>query len=85
MHVASETIAAVDPELGAGLLGDKAHSMVFDCSKLRALVPEFGTTIRYDQAAHEQIAWFEANPEAQRVDPGLDATFDRLVAHARSI
>ena len=40
VHVASETIAAALPELGPGLVGDKAHSMVFDTSKLRALVPD---------------------------------------------
>ena len=84
VHVASETIARVLPDVGPGLLGDKAHSMVFDCAKLQALVPEFGTTITYDQAAAEQIAWYEAHPEAQVVDAGLDAAFDRLVKHARS-
>ena len=35
VHVPSDAIAAVDPEWGAGLLGDKAHSMVFDNTKLR--------------------------------------------------
>ncbi|QAY64269.1 NAD-dependent epimerase/dehydratase family protein [Xylanimonas allomyrinae] len=85
VHVASETIARVLPDDGPGLLGDKAHSMVFDCTKLRALVPEFGTTITYDQAAYEQVAWYDAHPQAQRVDAAQDAGFDRLVAHARSL
>src|SRR5271166_4785487 len=30
VHVPSDAIAAADPDWGAGLLGDKAHSMVFD-------------------------------------------------------
>ena len=34
VHVPSDVIAAADPVWGAGLLGDKAHSMVFDNSKL---------------------------------------------------
>jgi nucleoside-diphosphate-sugar epimerase len=85
VHVASETIARVLPDVGPGLLGDKAHSMVFDCAKLRALVPEFGTTITYDQGAAEQVAWYDAHPEAQQVDAELDAGFDRLVEHARSV
>jgi nucleoside-diphosphate-sugar epimerase len=85
VHVASETIARVLPELGPGLLGDKAHSMVFDISKVRTLVPEFGTTITYDVGAAEQMSWFDANPEAQVVDADLDAAFDRLTAHARSL
>ncbi|TRY17093.1 NAD-dependent epimerase/dehydratase family protein [Tessaracoccus rhinocerotis] len=83
--VASETIARALPDLGPGLLGDKAHSMVFDCSKLRALVPEFNPTVTYDVAVHEQIAWFDAHPESQRFDEDLDAGFDRLVAHAKAL
>ena len=37
VHVPSEIIARFDPELGAGLLGDKAHSVIFDNSKIREL------------------------------------------------
>ncbi|MDO8143325.1 NAD-dependent epimerase/dehydratase family protein [Isoptericola sp. 178] len=85
VHVASETIAHVLPDVGPGLLGDKAHSMLFDCAKLQALVPDFATTVTYDQAAHEQIAWFDAHRAAQEVDPVLDAGFDRLVEHAGAI
>lgn len=85
VHVASETIARVLPDVGPGLLGDKAHSMVFDCSKLRALVPEFNPTITYDQAVAEQVAWWDAHPEQQKVDRAMDAGFDRLVEHARSV
>lgn len=85
VHVASETIARALPDLGPGLVGDKAHSMVFDNSKVRTLVPEFGTTITYDIGAEEQISWFDDHPEAQVVDAGLDAAFDRLAAHARSV
>ena len=33
-HVASELIAAFDPNWGAGLLGDKSHSMLFDNSPI---------------------------------------------------
>ncbi|MEV0894511.1 NAD-dependent epimerase/dehydratase family protein [Promicromonospora sp. MEB111] len=85
VHVASETIARVLPDLGPGLVGDKAHSMVFDISKVRTLVPEFGTTITYDIGAEEQVSWFDNHPEAQVVDAELDAAFDRLAAHARSV
>ena len=84
VHVASETIALVAPDLGPGLVGDKAHSMVFDCSKVAALVPAFRTTVEYHDAAHEQIAWFDANPSAQKVDAEQDAIFDRLVKGARA-
>lgn len=84
VHVASETIAAFEPGLGPGLLGDKAHSVVFDTSKITALVPEFRPTITFDEGARRIIEYYDAHPDAQRADAGLDATFDRIAAHARA-
>ncbi|HEY0248522.1 MAG TPA: NAD-dependent epimerase/dehydratase family protein [Gryllotalpicola sp.] len=85
VHVASETIGRVLPDKLEGLVGDKAHSMVFDNAKVTALVPEFRTTVPYWEGAAETIAWYDAHPEHQQVDAALDAGFDRLVAHARSL
>lgn len=84
VHVASETIADACPELGPGLLGDKAHSMVFDNSKVKALVPEFRTTIRFARGAVEIIEWYDRNPDRQVANEALDAAFDGLVGAARS-
>jgi nucleoside-diphosphate-sugar epimerase len=82
VHVASETIAKELPDQGPGLVGDKAHSMVFDTTKLRRLVPEFRTTIPYAEGARRALAWYDAHPEAQETDEALDAAFDRLVERA---
>lgn len=84
VHVASESIAAVIPEVGPGLLGDKAHSMHFDNRKVKALVPEFRPRIPFARGAGEIVEWYLADPERQRADPDLDAAFDRLVEHARA-
>jgi nucleoside-diphosphate-sugar epimerase len=78
-HVASDAIAAADPELGAGLLGDKAHSMVFDNSKLRSVVPAYQATIPFEQGAREIVAWYDADPARQRPDARLDALADKLI------
>lgn len=83
VHVASETIARVLPDDGDGLLGDKAHSMIFDCAKVKALVPEFATTVPYWQGAAEQVAWFDAHPELQVRDTAFDAASERLIEIAR--
>ena len=82
VHVASERIAREVPDLGPGLVGDKAHAMLFDTTKLRRLVPEFTTTIPYAEGARRQLAWFDTHPEAQIVDEALDARFDALAALA---
>lgn len=83
VHVPSDAIAAADPEWGAGLLGDKAHSMVFDTTKLRRLVPDFATTIRFEQGAREIVTWHDADPARRTVDTRLDAVMDDLVARFR--
>jgi len=79
VHVPSDAIAAADPEWGAGLLGDKAHSMVFDNSKLRSVVPEFTATIPFEQGAREIVDWHDEDPTRKRVDPRIDALMDQLV------
>ena len=84
VHVASETIAAFEPDLGPTLIGDKAHSMLFDNTKVTALVPEFRTTITFDEGARRILAHYDAHPEEQSVDAGQDALFDRIAAHART-
>jgi nucleoside-diphosphate-sugar epimerase len=80
VHVPSDAIAAADPEWGAGLLGDKAHSMVFDNSKLRSVVPDYVATIPFEQGAREIVAWYDEDAERQRTDRRLDALMDRLAA-----
>lgn len=84
VHIASETIAVFSPDNGPGLIGDKAHTALFDNAKIRRLVPSFGTTIRFDEGAREILAHYDAHPELQQVKPELDAAFDRMVAHARA-
>lgn len=79
VHVPSDAIAAVDPEWGASLLGDKAHSMVFDTSKLRQLVPGFHARVPFEQGAREIVEWHDADPARRRVEPAVDAAMDRLV------
>jgi nucleoside-diphosphate-sugar epimerase len=85
VHVASDVIAAADPTWGAGLLGDKAHSMVFDNSKLRSVVPEYVATIPFEQGAREIVAWHDEDPSRQMVDARLDAVMDALVQTHRLV
>ena len=84
VHVASETIAAHSAELGANLLGDRSHSVVFDNTKIKSLVPGYRATIPFADGAREIVQWFDANPELQTVDQDYMALTDRLTAWARS-
>ncbi|MFT4280115.1 SDR family oxidoreductase [Microbacterium sp.] len=84
VHVPSAAIAAVDPEWGAALLGDKAHSMLFDTSKLRSRVPEFRTTVRIPEGAREIVDWYDAHPDAQTIDEDYVRLADELAARHRA-
>ena len=79
VHVPSDLIAAYDPEMAAGLLGDKANSMVFDNSKIKRLVPDFAATIPFSRGAEEIIAWYDADPQRQKVDPQINEIMDRIL------
>jgi nucleoside-diphosphate-sugar epimerase len=79
VHVPSEVIARVEPSLGPGLLGDKAHSVIFDNSKVKALVPSYVATIPFAVGAREIISWYDANPERKVVDEATNAVMDGLV------
>ena len=83
VHVPSAAIAAVDPDWGASLLGDKAHSIVFDNSKLRGVVPDYRATIPFEQGAREIVAWHDHDPARQQADARIDASMDKLVGAYR--
>ena len=80
VHVPSDAIAVADPEWGAGLLGDKAHSMVFDNAKLRGIVPGWRAVIPFEQGARQIVQWYLADPARQVTDAALDAVMDKLAA-----
>jgi nucleoside-diphosphate-sugar epimerase len=79
VHVPSDAVAAADPDWGAGLLGDKAHSMVFDNSKLRGVVPDYLATVPFERGAREIVAWHDEDPARQQVDAHLDGLMDSLI------
>lgn len=84
VHVPSDLIAAFDPEWGASLLGDKTHSMIFDNSKIKRVVPDYAATIPFARGAAEIMAWHDADPARQAVDEALDRTMDEIVAAYRA-
>ncbi len=79
VHVPSDLIAAFDPAWGASLLGDKAHSMVFDNTKIKRVVPDFRAVIPYSRGAAQQVAWYEADAARCVVDESTNAAIDQMV------
>jgi len=60
-------------------VGDKSHSMIFDNTKIKRIVPDFAATIPYSQGAREVLAWFDADPVRQIVDEKCDQFLDRII------
>jgi nucleoside-diphosphate-sugar epimerase len=80
VHVTSDDIAALHPPFGPGLLGDKTHSVIFDNSKVKSLVPEYVATTPFAAGAREIIDWYDADPSRRTVDADTDAAFERILA-----
>ena len=81
-HVASAFLIATAPkeyDLLGNLTGDKAVSVVFDCTKLKRAVPGFCATTRFDEGVRRCVAYLMSHPELQIEDPEFDAWCDRVI------
>jgi nucleoside-diphosphate-sugar epimerase len=79
VHIPSDYIAAVDPDLGEALLGDLAYSLVFDTAKIKRLAPGVTPSVSLADGVERSLAWFAADPARQVVDVARDALLDRIV------
>ena len=82
-HVSSDFLAATSPkewDFTGNLLGDKAVTVVFDCTKLKRAVPGFQATTRFDEGVRRCVAYILAHPELQEEEPEFDAWCDRVIA-----
>lgn len=79
VHVPSARIAEQHPDWGAGLLGDKTHSVLFDNSKIRRFVPGYRPEIPFFRGAQEIVRFYDDNPGFEPLRPDVDGLMDRLV------
>jgi nucleoside-diphosphate-sugar epimerase len=81
VHISSEFIARVAPQLSGSLLGDKTWSAVFDNSKIKSFVPGFQASIPFRDGIRRTLAWFAADQKRQRVDEAVNAEMDLILKH----
>jgi nucleoside-diphosphate-sugar epimerase len=79
IHVPSEAITRLDPDMGPNLLGDKAHSVIFDNTKIKSLVPEFKADIPFSAGVKEIISFYLDNPAWQKIDAKIDQTIELII------
>jgi nucleoside-diphosphate-sugar epimerase len=79
VHIPSDLIARVAPQLAGSLLGDKTWSVVFDNSKIKSFVPGFQATIPLRVGIRRALAWFAADESRRRIDEAVDSEMDRIL------
>ncbi len=82
-HVSSEFLAKAGESYGydytGSLIGDKSVSVVFDNSKLRRLVPDMKTTVRFNEGVRIALDHVLSNPQEYEEDPEFDSFCDRVI------
>ena len=82
VHIASDFLSKHSEDtynFRGGLLGDKAHSVVFDNTKIKRLVPEFRAKVRADEGIPRTIAHILSHTDLQTADPEFDEWCDRII------
>ncbi len=81
VKIPSDVLARMSADAFEGpLLGDKTNPAIFDTSKLRALVPDFGTRHLFKDSVHESVAWFQADEKRRAIDHDANALWDDVIA-----
>lgn len=79
MHIPSDVLASLHEPFYGGLLGDKAHSVIFDNTKIKRAVPGFAAAVRFDEGISKTLAYIYGNKEYQKEDKEFDAWSDNLI------
>jgi nucleoside-diphosphate-sugar epimerase len=79
VHVPSAFIAKLDPDTGAGLLGDKSWCALFDNTKIKSFVPGWEAQIPFAEGIRRTIDWFDADPARRTINEKADAGVDEIL------
>ena len=79
VHIPSDFIAKLSPEMAGGLLGDKTWSAVFDNSKIKAWVPGWQAVIPFREGIRRTLRWFGEDERRRRVDEEVNREMNRIL------
>ncbi len=83
IHIPSDFIVQVAPELTGNLLGDKTWSVIFDNSKIKTFVPGFQATIPFHEGIRRTLAWFDADERRRVIEAEVNREMDGIIAAYR--
>ena len=80
VHIPSDFIGRVAPQLAGSLLGDKTWSVVFDNSKIKSFVPGFQASIPFREGIRRTLDWFAADEKRRRVDEAVNKEMNHILS-----
>ena len=83
LRTPSDLLGRFDEHWGAGYLGDKSHSVIFDNAKIKGIATGWQARIGFHEGARALVAWYDGDPGRRAVDPRLDELSDRIAAFLR--
>jgi nucleoside-diphosphate-sugar epimerase len=90
-YIPTDVLTAIEPEWDGGHNGDKRHSVIYDNSKVKQLVPDYCATIPWRVGAERALNTILKDPSLQPQDPAFDkwcddiiSIYDKALADAKS-
>lgn len=78
-YIPTDVLAVLMPEMAEGLNGDKRHSVIYDNTKIKSLVPGYCADISWRSGVHRCLEYILNKPECRPEDPEFDAWCDRMI------
>lgn len=78
-YATSKMIDQFDKEVGQTLLGDRAHSYLFDNNKIKQWVPGFSCKISFQEGIRGCLDWYQKNKGKAIVDKSKEILMDRIL------
>ena len=78
-YIPTDVIVALAPGM-EGMNGDKRHSVIYDNTKIKSLVPGYCATITWRTGVRRAIEYILEHPECQPEDPAFDEWCDKMIA-----
>lgn len=78
-YIPTDVIAALAPGVGESLNGDKRHSVIYDNSKLKRLVPGYQATVSFREGVRRALEVILNDERLRPEDPEFDKWCDELI------
>lgn len=79
LHIPTDVLSLLSDDFYGGIMGDKAHTVIFDNSKIKKAVPGFVASTRFDQGVRKALDYIYSHDEYQKKDPEFDAWCDKVI------